>query len=163
MQPRWYALTTKTNLELSATSALRSKGYEAFLPTYRVRNNWSDRVKELDRPLFPGYTFCLFDALNRLPILITPGVCSVVGFGNEPAPIDEAEMESVRALVQSGLPVSPWPFLREGQRIRIVHGAFAGLEGIFIRHKQNCRLVVSISLLQRSIAAEIDGDWITPA
>ena len=162
MSLHWFALTVKPHFEDSVSSALGVKGYETFLPKYRVRNRWSDRIKELHQPLFPGYSFCRFDPSRRVPILNTPGVVSVVGFGAKATPVDEGELNAVRALLDSGLPVSHWPFLREGQRIRITHGPLEGVEGFFVRHNHDCRLVVSISLLGRSVAAEIESDWIKP-
>jgi transcription antitermination factor NusG len=159
----WYAITVRPNAESTVTAALGAKGYQTFLPTYRVRSQWSDRVKELRQPLFPRYTFCRFDFYQRLPIVTTIGVVAVVGFGKEPVAVTESEIESVRVLLDSGLPVSPWPFLREGQRVSVVRGPLTGAEGVFLRYSHNSRLVVSISLLQRSVATEIDGDWISPA
>ena len=159
----WYALTVKPNLENSCTAALVSKGYETFLPTYQTERRWSDRIKRLARPLFPGYTFCWFDAGRRLPVLTTPGVMSIVGPGKWPSPVAESELEAVRSMVNSGLPVSPWPFLREGQRLRIVRGSLEGVDGYFVRHKQGCRLVVSVTLLQRSVAVDIDSDCVRPS
>ncbi|MEN6536553.1 MAG: UpxY family transcription antiterminator [Bryobacteraceae bacterium] len=159
----WYAISVKPNAESTVTSMLTAKGYETFLPAYRVRKQWSDRVKEMKRPLFPRYTFCRFDFRNRLPIVTTCGVVAVVGFGDEPAPVAESEIEAVRVLLDSGLPVSPWPFLREGQRVSVVRGPLTGAEGVFFRNKGDGRLVVTIDLLQRSIATEIDAGWIKPA
>jgi transcription antitermination factor NusG len=140
---------------------LQSKGYEQYLPVYRRRQRWSDRIVETDRPLFPGYVFCRFDARKRLPIVSTPGVVSVVGFGSEPAPISDSEIEAVRAILRSGLAAEPCPFLREGQRIRVRRGSLEGLEGILLKKKSDWRIVVSVAMLQRSVAVEIDREWIT--
>jgi transcription antitermination factor NusG len=157
----WYGIRTKSNHERVASVVLQSKGYEQYLPVYRRRQRWSDRVVESDRPLFPGYVFCRFDARKRLPIVSTPGVVSVVGFGNEPAPISDMEIEAVRAVLHSGLAAEPCPFLREGQRIRVKRGALEGMEGILVKKKSDWRIVVSVAMLQRSVAVEIDREWIT--
>jgi transcription elongation factor/antiterminator RfaH len=156
----WYGIRTKSNHEKLAARVLESKGYEQYLPVYRSRRRWSDRVVEKDRPLFPGYVFCRFDARKSLPIVSTPGVVSVVGFGNEPAPIADTEIEAVQMLLQSGLATEPCPFLQEGQRIRVKRGALEGLEGILLKKKTNWRIVVSVTMLQRSVAVEIDREWI---
>jgi len=157
----WYGIRTKFNHERVAAVVLQSKGYEQYLPVYRHRQRWSDRIVETDRPLFPGYVFCRFDARKRLPIVSTPGVVSVVGFGNEPAPISESEIDAVRAVLRSGLVAEPCPFLREGQRIRVRRGSLEGLEGILLKKKSDWRIVVSVAMLQRSVAVEIDREWIT--
>jgi transcription antitermination factor NusG len=157
----WYGIRTKSNHERVAAVVLQSKGYEQYLPVYRRRRRWSDRIVETDRPLFPGYVFCRFDARKRLPIVSTPGVVSVVGFGSEPAPISDSEIEAVRAILRSGLAAEPCPFLREGQRIRVRRGSLEGLEGILLKKKSDWRIVVSVAMLQRSVAVEIDREWIT--
>ena len=158
IQPQWFALTVKPNHERAAAQSLEAKALEAFLPLYRARRRWSDRIKELELPLFAGYVFCRFAALERAHALATPGVTSVVGFGHTPAPVPEAEIESVRAMVSSGLPLSPWPFLRVGERVRIEAGPLCGVEGILMQVKDAWRVVVSVELLQRSVAAEVERD-----
>jgi transcription antitermination factor NusG len=157
-QPQWYALTVKPNHEKSAAQALESKALEVFLPLYRARRRWSDRIKELELPLFAGYVFCRYAAPDRARVLATPGVTSVVGFGNKPAAVPESEIESVRTMVSSGLPLSPWPFLRVGERVRIEAGPLCGVEGILTQVKDAWRVVVSVELLQRSVAAEVERD-----
>jgi transcription antitermination factor NusG len=142
---------------------LRGKGYQEFLPLYRSKRRWSDRVKELDLPLFPGYLFCRFDVHGRLlPILTTPGVIGIVGAGKTPLPIDDEEIESVRAILRSGLKAQPWPFLRVGSKVYIEAGPLAGVEGIITNTDKVYRLVVSVSLLQRSVACEIEREWARP-
>jgi transcription elongation factor/antiterminator RfaH len=156
----WYGIRTKSNREKVAANVLGSKGYEHYLPLYRSRRRWSDRTVETDRPLFPSYIFCRFDARSRFPIVSTPGVVSIIGFGGKPAPIPEAEVEAVRTVLCSGLATEPWPFLHEGQRVRIKRGALDGLEGILLKKKNGWRMVISVTMLQRSISVEIDRQWI---
>lgn len=158
---QWYALTVKPNHEKTAAQSLESKGLEAFLPLYRARRRWSDRVKDLDLPLFAGYIFCRFQAHERTKVLATPGVASVVGFGHGPAAVPDSEIHAVRTLVSSGLAVKPWPFLRVGERVRIEAGPLGGVEGILTQVKDTWRVVVSVELLQRSVAAEVDRDVIS--
>jgi|SRR5579871_282566 len=158
----WFALRIRSNFEKTTSEILRQKGFEEFLPLYQTRTRWSDRVKTIERPLFPGYLFCRFDQYARLPILTTPGVVSVLGVGKLPMPIAEDEVARVQAIVRSGLPATPWPFVKVGQRVVIERGPLSGIEGILETVRNSYRFVVSVSLLQRSVAAEVDADWVRP-
>lgn len=158
----WFALQVKPNAEWSVSAALRAKGYEEFLPAYRTRRRWSDRWKELELPLFAGYIFCRFDPQNRLPILVTPGVTSIVGRGKVPQAVEDHEIDDLRAVVRSGLSARPWPYLKIGERVRIQDGPLRGMEGLLLNIKPNRRLVLSVELLQRSIAVEVEDCWLTP-
>jgi transcription antitermination factor NusG len=154
----WYGIRTRSNQERIVATFLEGKGFEPYLPIYRVCKRWSDRRIEKDVPLFAGYVFCRFEARQRLPILTTPGVVSVVGFGSEPVPIPDAEIEAIQAILASGFPAEPCHYFHEGQRVRITHGALEGLQGILVRRKSEWRVVVSVTTLQRSISVEIDRD-----
>jgi len=158
----WFALTIKPRHEHAAAASLAGRGYESFLPLYRTTHRWSDRLKTVDLPLFPGYVFCRFDYFHRLPVLTTPGVFSVVSFGGGPHPVDPAELAAIQEIVRSGVPAEPWPFLRAGQRVRVERGPLAGTEGILLQIKGHSRIVVSVSILQRSVAAQVDRDCISP-
>jgi len=162
MDCRWYALYVRPHAERMVSESLRLKGYEEFVPYYRARRRWSDRVKEVEFPLFPGYVFCRFDPQKRLPILQTPGVVHIVSFGKELAPVDDEELEAIRRIVGSNRVVEPWPFLRVGQRVRLVGGSLDGLEGFLVELKKNRRLVVSVTLLQRSVAVTLDQERVEP-
>lgn len=153
----WYALQVRTRHEVGVASFLTGRGFETFVPLYKSRRLWSDRVKVVESALFPGYLFCRFDVNNRLPILTTPGVVQIVGVNRAPAPVDDSEVEAVQNLVSSGFPSQPWPFLQAGDRVRIDFGPLRGLEGLLVELKGSHRLVVSVSLLQRSVAVEIDS------
>ena len=161
LQP-WFAVRVKSRFERVTGAVLRGKGYEEFSPFYRTRRRWSDRIKEVDLPLFPGYLFCRFDPFDRLPILVTPGVVSILGIGKFPRAVDEHEIAQIQAIVSSGVLAQPWPFLRAGQKVCISHGPLCGLEGLLLHIKNSYRLVVSVTLLQRSVAVEIDRDCIRP-
>lgn len=158
----WFALRVRSNFERMAYQGLRGRGFDPYLPMYRQRRQLSDRIKEGEYPLFPGYVFCRMDPQNRLPVLMTPGVVHVVGLGKIPTPIPEAEIGAVQALLQSGLPANPWPYLHAGQPILIASGPLAGTEGILVECKNTYRLVVSVHLLQRSVSAEVDAAWVRP-
>ena len=118
----WYALRVRGRQEKNVAGALCEKGYEVFLPQYRSRRKWSDRIKELDLPLFPGYLFCRFDVTRRLPILVTSGVLEVVSMGKRIVPVEEQEVQAVQSIVISNLSAEPWPYLRVGQWVRIESG-----------------------------------------
>ena len=158
----WFALCVKPRHEKTTAWALRSKGFEEFLPLHRRLRRWSDRLKELDEPLFSRYVFCRFDPMDRLPVLRTPGVVSIVGFAGNPAPVADGEIAALQAIVKSGLTAQPWPFLQRGQLVRIEAGPLSGLEGILLDWKSRHRLIVSVTLLQRSVAVEIDRLWVRP-
>lgn len=160
---RWYALRVRSNHERVVQAALRHKGFDEFLPVYKKRSRWSDRVKEIEVPLFAGYVFSRFQAERRAPVLVIPGVVHVVGTAAGPLPVDNAELAAVRRFVESALPVMPWPYLNAGDTVVVERGALTGMQGILLRVKDSCRLVVSLSLLQRSVAVELDRDWVRPA
>src|SRR5215831_7427338 len=159
---RWYALYVRSRHEKTVENSLRVKGYRVFSPSYRTKRKRVDRIAEIEVPLFPGYVFCQFDTSKRLPILMTPGVVGVVGRGNQPEPVDDTEIASIRTVALAGRPVQPWPFLRIGERIRLQAGPLAGVEGVFLRVKDECHLVVSITLLQRAVSVTIEKDAVAP-
>ncbi len=154
----WFGIRTRSNHERVAASVLQAKGFEQYLPTYRTRRKWSDRIVETTLPLFPGYLFCRFDLSQKVPVVSTPGVVSLVAFGNVPVPIDNSEIEAVQALVESGAAVQPHPYLREGRRVRVTGGPLEGVEGLLVKKRTDWRMIVSITLLQRSISVEVDRD-----
>jgi transcription antitermination factor NusG len=158
----WFAIQVRSKFEWRVSTMLKGTGYETFFPMYRDRRSWSDRIKEVEVPLFPGYTFCRFNPQRRLPILKTPGVMDIVSFEGRPAPIPDHQIASVRSVVETDLAVRPWPFLQVGQKVRINKGPLAGVEGFLMEFKQGFRLVVSITILNRSVSAELDGAWVTP-
>lgn len=158
----WFALRVKSRSERVVATLARQKGFEEFLPLYSVRRRWSDRFKSVELPLFPGYVFCRLDARYRLPLMTVPGVISFVGIGRIPVPIDDAEIASIQAAVKSGLLAEPYPFLEVGQRVRLEEGPLKGVEGFLVEVCKQQRVAVSVSLLKRSIAVEIDRNWVRP-
>jgi transcriptional antiterminator RfaH len=158
----WYALRVKSRHENTVASHLQARGFSSFLPLYRCRRRWSDRFKEIELPLFPGYVFCQFNALNRFPILSVPGTVHVVGAGKTPVPVEPAEIAAIQAAVKFRLPSQPCPFLRVGQKVRIEDGPLCGVEGILTDFKGHRRLVLSVSLLQRSVAVQVDEACVRP-
>jgi|HubBroStandDraft_6_1064221.scaffolds.fasta_scaffold02244_2 transcriptional antiterminator NusG len=159
----WFALQVKPRWEGFCTNYLQQKGYETLFATYESRTKTcGGKARELV-PLFPCYVFCRFISRITAPIVTTPGVVRIVGAGRIPVPIDDSEIEAVRAIVSSGLPRQPHPFLEVGQLIRIDRGSLCGLKGILLSLKSNCRIVVSIRMLQRSVSVEVPSDWVTAA
>jgi transcription antitermination factor NusG len=153
----WYALHTRYQHEALAARILRNKGFEVFLPMYSVRRRWQDRIKRLSLPLFPNYLFVKEELDRWLHIITTPGICNIVGYGAEPARIPLSEIERVMRIVEQPAAVEPYPFLNSGDRVRIVSGPLTGLEGILVRKKNLMRLVVSVEMLGKSAAVELDG------
>ena len=158
----WYALKVRPRFERTAVAHLRYRGYEPFLPTCVAKRRWSDRVKSLEFPLFPGYLFCRVDLKSRLPILTTPGVNFIVGNGRIPTPVNEQEIESLQTMVNSGLQYEPYPYLATGQLVQVEHGALMGVVGRVTGQKNGFRLIISIDLLMRSVSTEIDRSWVKP-
>jgi transcription antitermination factor NusG len=160
----WYAIRVQSKFESLVSAALRAKGYEEFLPLYTCTRKWSDRMKKVDLPLFAGYLFCRFDAQERLlPILTTPGVFRIVSAGRTPVAVADDEIASLQAICRSGLQALPSPFLSVGSRVYVEDGPLAGVEGIVTESRdKKYRLVVSVQLLQRSVAVEIDSNWARP-
>jgi transcription antitermination factor NusG len=158
----WFVLALKPRYEMKTAAGLARRDIQHYLPLYKSRRRWSDRFKEIEAPLFPGYLFCRFGYHQRLEVLNLPGVISIVGYGKVPAPVPESELDAVRSVIASGRPVVPWPYLRAGQRVRIEQGPLNGLEGTLARDAGLWRVVVSVELLQRSVAVEIDREIISP-
>jgi transcription antitermination factor NusG len=158
----WFALRVKPNYEKRVATALRGKGLEELLPLYRSKRRWSDRVKVLDLPLFPGYLFCRLDLAARLPLLTTPGFLYIVGVGKTPQPVDEAEILAIQSVMRSGVPVTPWPSLVVGQKVQLQHGPLRGLVGVLTKISNQHRIYVSVTLLRRSISVEVAPDWVRP-
>ena len=154
--PQWFALAVKPRFDKAVARALEMKGYETVLPLYKKHHRYGARSKDSELPLFPGYVCCRFDIGTRVPILTTPGVIQVLGAGSMPIPLSDLEIYSLQTAIKAQLPVQPFPFLDAGQRVRINSGVLAGVEGIILRSKPSLRLVLSITLLQRSVVVEID-------
>jgi transcription antitermination factor NusG len=158
----WFALRVKPNYEKPVATALRGKGFEEFLPLFRSRRQWSDRVKTMDLPLFPGYLFCRLKLEDRMPLLTTPGFLYIVGIGKNPEPVDESEIAAIQSVLRSGVPVTPWPYLMVGQKVLLKQGPLRGLEGVLTKIANQHRMYVSVTLLKRSISVEVAPEWIRP-
>jgi transcription antitermination factor NusG len=157
----WFALQVWTGRERPCAAQLRARGYDVFLPCYCERRRWSDRVKCVERAMFAGYLFCRITPIVAAKIVTTPGVIRILGDSDGPLPVRADEIEAIQRIVGTDRQTQPWPFLHVGERIRLESGPLSGTEGIIVRMKAQHRLVVSVSLLQRSVAVEIDETWVT--
>jgi transcription antitermination factor NusG len=153
----WLAIHTRHQHENLAARSLAYKGFEVFLPVYTCVRQWSDRTKKLPVPLFPGYVFLRGEPEQQIRILTTPGVLGLVGFAGAPAFIPDVEIEAVRQTLARTAQVEPCPFLKCGDWVRIKRGPLEGIEGILVRNKKQFRLVLSVRLLQQSVAVEVDA------
>jgi transcription antitermination factor NusG len=153
----WFAVQVRARQELGISEHLQSNGYEWFLPLTKCKKRWSDRIKEVKSPLFPGYLFCRFDPMDRLPILKIPGVIQIVGSNRQPIPVDEDEIRAIQVLLASGVPNQPCPYLEIGDKVRIESGPLRGLEGLLAEFQGHRQLVLCVTLLQRSVAVKIDS------
>lgn len=158
----WYVIRVRTRAELKVADALRGKGFEVFCPTFIEARQYSNRIKNAEVALFGGYTFCRLDPQFTLPIVTTPGVQGIVGFGAGPTSVPEIDIRNIQRVAAKGGLAVPWPYLKSGQRVRIGVGSMKGVEGILINHKGADQLVISIEMLQRSIALEIERSWVQP-
>lgn len=156
----WFALRVRARSEHVAASVLRSKGYDPFAPTYKLRRNYSDRTKTVDAPLFPGYIFCKFFPADRFGILNSPAISDIVGFGGALTPIPDDDILAVQRALTAG--ASPSPYLKAGQRVRIFRGVLAGIEGVLKQCEGGARVVISVDLLEKSIAIHVSTDDIAP-
>ena len=152
----WCAIYTRHQHEKIIAQSLSAKGLEVFLPLYNSTRRWKDRTVHLSLPLFPCYIFLRGLQERKLDVVTTPGIVSILSVNGETAIIPESEIESVRTAIERGNRVEPHPFLRRGDRVRVISGPLLGLEGILVRKKNLYRLVLSVEILERSAAVEVD-------
>ena len=150
----WFALYVKSKAEEQVSQHLRYKGYEEFLPTYNVPGK--SGAVEIQKPLFPGYVFCRLNPAANGLIVTTPGVKNIVGFGGKPVPVETYEIEALKKVVASGFQAEPWRLPAVGDMVRVEAGPLAGVAGTLISYKGRHRLLVSVTLMKRSVAVELD-------
>ena len=155
--PHWYALYTNPRHEKVVVKQLNERCVENFLPLYRSWHRWRDRRKQVDLALFPGYVFVKIEEQNKLHVLKTPGAVNLVSFNGKLAALPEPEIEALRNALHNEVFAEPCPYLRVGRKVRVVRGPMAGAEGILARKKDKYRVVISVEVLMRSVALEIDG------
>jgi transcription antitermination factor NusG len=156
-EPLWYAVYTNVNHEKHVAQQLGQRSIEHLLPLYDSVRRWKDRRVRLQRPLFPGYVFVRLALRDRLQVLQIPSVVRLVGFGGQPYPLPDTEIESLRKAIMNALRIEPHPYLTVGSRVRIVRGPLAGVEGILAQKKNLCRVVLTLDLIARAAAVEVDA------
>ena len=159
---RWYALRVRSRCEKKVAEAGRKKGYEEFLPLCGSHRRWSDRLKWVELPLFPGYVFFRIDWEDRLPILRIDGALHFVGGGEKPVPLADSEIRAIQDVTASRVAVGPYPFLEEGHRVRLRSGPLAGVEGLLVETDHGPHVAVSLHLLRLSMAFDIERRWLRP-
>jgi len=162
-QHRWFAIQTLSRHEKVVRSQLEMRTIETFLPTMRRLSQWTDRKKEIEVPLFAGYCFARFTFANQLPVLQSQGVVRVIGFGGRPEPIPDEEIESLRKLISGPSNYVCCPYLSEGMLVEVVSGPLQGVKGRLVREAKHCRLVLSITLIQRAVTIEVDAASVAAA
>jgi len=156
--PRWYASYTRSRYEKQVARELNQRGVESFLPLYEQIHHWSHDHRKVQLPLFPGYVFVHIPLRNRLCVLQIPGVVRLVSVKGEPAPIDDAEIETLRLALANSAHTEPCPYIKLGQQVRIESGPLQGLCGKVLRKNHHLRVVISIDLLMRSILVDVDAN-----
>ena len=159
----WFAIRIKPKHEKTASTALEAKGYESFLPIYLSRRRYGDRFKNFHLPLFPGYFFARFDPEKRLPILMTDSILTILGNGKELISVPDEEISTLQLVVRSKLAIHAYPFLTAGDRVHLAEGPLRGSDGILVRLEGRDHLVISVTLLQRSVTVQIDREWVRPS
>lgn len=158
----WFAILVRTSTEKTVMLHLENAGYESFFPVCScMRRSTDDEVRRIELPLFPGYLFCRMDPSYRWPVLRTPGVIQIVGVGEDLIPAEEEEIAALQRVGKAGVPTMPWPYMQVGELTRLDNGPLCGLAGVLIRIKSGLKLVLSVSLLQRSAAVEVDRSWLS--
>jgi transcription antitermination factor NusG len=158
----WYALWTRSRHEKHVRDQLAEKHVDVFLPTITKWSRWKDRKKKIDWPLFPGYVFARFDAVNRLPILKCDGVVTIIGTEGLPSPIPEHEIEGIRTLIESELSYDPCPLIKEGMMVEVKSGPLKGVVGRLVRKGAHARLVLSVDLIGQAVSVEVDAADVKP-
>jgi transcription antitermination factor NusG len=158
----WWALYTRHQHEKTVADMLAAKGFEVFLPLYESMRRWKDRQKMLSLPLFPCYVFVRGGLSRRLQVVTTPGVHMVLSHGERVALIPETEIDAIRKTLEGPFRVEPHPFLKCGERVRVIRGTLEGVEGILVRKKNQTRLVLSVAMVAQSVAVEIDAADVVP-
>lgn len=155
---RWFAVWTRSRHEQMVRDQLAARHIEAFLPTIPRWSRWKDRKKKIDWPLFPGYCFAKVDPQATLPILKCSGVVSIVSFDGRPAPIPDAEVDSIRLLIGSELQYDPCPLLKTGALVEVVGGPLRGVVGRLTRKVAgHARLVLAVELIGQAVSVEVDA------
>jgi transcription termination/antitermination protein NusG len=163
LQPRWYAVRTRSRHEKQVRTQLADRpGIDVFLPLWERRSRWKDRIQRVQVPLFPGYCFARFRRPDRLRVLKAAGVVGLVGPSGEPEAIPDSEIEAIRTLAGTRLSYELFPFLAEGMAVEVIRGPLMGVRGRLLRKDRELRVVLSVTLIRQSVSVEIDAADVTP-
>jgi len=163
LNKHWYAVATNPRHEKFVACQMHGYEIECFLPLYKSLRRWKDRRKELELPLFPGYLFVHIALHDRLQVLRIPGVSQLIGANGKPSSLPTHEIEALRNGLAKGLYAEAHSWLQVGRRVRVTRGPLAGAQGVLMRRKHNCRIVISVDVIMRSVALEIDESDVQPA
>jgi transcription antitermination factor NusG len=152
----WFALQVVPRHEKSVDKMLELRGYNHFLPTYRVRRRWSDRVRVVEEPLFPGYVFCSSQSNLMEIVRGSFGIIRIVAFGGRPHPVPDKEIEALLRIVHGQREYSSCSYLSVGQKVQVISGPLTGISGTITRFKQRDRLVLSLEVIMKSVSVDID-------
>jgi transcription antitermination factor NusG len=161
-EPFWYAIHTRSRHEKVVRDQFAVKEITHLLPLHHKRSKWKDRIKMIEVPLFGGYIFAYFALQNKLQVLQTVGVVRLVGLNGQAEPVPEDQIETIRKMVEHDMTYDPHPYLKEGMFVRVVRGPLQGAEGILVEKKKNYRFVISIDLIQKAVAVDIDSSDVEP-
>jgi transcription antitermination factor NusG len=158
-QPFWFAVQTRPRYEKKVTAELQEKGVETLLPLYSATHQWSDRRRVVNLPIFTGYVFVRIvpSPVPRISVLQTNGVISFVSVRNIGIPIPDYEIEAIQAVLEGGVTFEPYPYLKVGKTVRIRGGCLDGVSGVLMAVNGDQSLVISVNLIQRSIAMRVEG------
>lgn len=158
----WFALTTRSRAEKAVRDYLDAHAVETFLPTFTRQSRWKDRKKSIEWPLFAGYCFARFDPPEQLTVLKCPHVAGIVSFAGTPSPIPEIEIENLRTLIESELQFDPVPFIKEGDKVQVVHGPLKGVVGRLVRKGPHARLILAVDLISQAVSVTVDASDVKP-
>jgi len=158
----WWAVYTRHQHEKVIADMLTTKGFEVFLPLYESTRRWKDRKMVLSLPLFPCYLFVRGGLDRRLQVVTTPGIHMILYRGEQVAIIPDGEMDAIQRAMNGPCNIEPHPFLKCGTRVRVIRGALEGVEGILIRKKNLFRLILSVDMLEQSVAVEVHASDVEP-
>lgn len=156
-QPLWYAAYTSARHEKRVAEHLRQREVECFLPLYETVHRWNNGRHRVQLPLFPGYIFVHMSPRDKLRVLQVPGLAHLISFNGVPAVLPEAEIVALRDALTAGVPAQPYRYLNVGARVEICRGPLQGMKGILLRHQGQFRVVLSVEMIMRSIAVEVEA------
>jgi len=158
----WFVLQVMPRHEKSVDKILEYRGCTHFLPTYRVRRRWSDRVRFVEQPLFPGYVFCRSQGNLMEVIRSAPGIICIVAFGGRPHPVPDKEIEALQKIVRGEREYCASPYLNMGRKVQVISGPLTGVSGTIMQFKNRDRLVISLDVIMKSVSVEIDQSEVAP-